>query len=50
MSTLTARPRVSGIRGGLHRSVQGLQHGVMMNNSRLKSGAQGSLDNGGQAR
>jgi len=35
---------------GLDRSVQRLQHGAMMNNSRRKSGAQGSLDNGGQAR
>jgi hypothetical protein len=35
---------------GIPTSVQRLQHAAMMSNSRLKSGVQGSLDNGGQAR
>jgi len=35
---------------GDSHSVQRLQGAAVMSNSRLKSGVQGSLDNGGQAR
>lgn len=35
---------------GDSHSVQRLQHAATMSNSRLKSGVQGSLDNGEQAR